>query len=284
MRRRVGSAWAKEQYWSHRFGLTNDSTNEEAMILDQILSGGGHGHLILAGDPLMISKVRSTLPHHLAAKLMDIISSSREHMITNVVAVTLFSLIEYASRESLSTLDELGKEIDADGLAVAGAPACLKALKEGRADTLIMSPIYPPEPGWMCAACGHTDAGGPPPQRCPRCKDCEILAVNIKEVIYRLARKTGCRIELLADSDCLKRLGGIGCLLRYPEPEFLEFPIHEIRIGDGHRAEVRRRFPKQHEAVGIAVGERPQEHAVHDAERWLCWRQSRAPGQSLPLP
>lgn len=219
LRRRVGPVWAKEQYCSHRFGLTNESTNEEVMILDQIMSGGGHGHLILAGDPLMISKVRSTLPHHLAAKLMDIISSSGEHMITNVVAVTLFSLIEYASRESLSTLDELGKEIDADGLAVAGAPACLKVLKEGRADTLIMSPIYPPEPGWMCAACGHTDAGGPPPQRCPRCKDCEILAVNIKEVIYRLARKTRCRIELLADSDCLKRLGGIGCLLRYPEPE-----------------------------------------------------------------
>jgi hypothetical protein len=41
LRRRVGSVWAKEQYRSHRFGLTNDSTNEEAMILDQIMSGGG---------------------------------------------------------------------------------------------------------------------------------------------------------------------------------------------------------------------------------------------------
>jgi len=115
--------------------------------------------MILAGDPAIVARFRSTLPDHLAMELIDIKTKCAEHLITNAVAIGLCSLIKCTSRKSLSITDELEREICANGLVAVGASACLKTLKEGLADALVMSPTYPPEPGWMCAVCGHTEAG-----------------------------------------------------------------------------------------------------------------------------
>ena len=43
-------------------------------------------------------------------------------------------------------------------------------------------------------------------------------------------------------------------------------PVDEVRIGDRHAREVRRRLAEPHQAVGIAVGQRLEENAVDDAE------------------
>jgi stalled ribosome rescue protein Dom34 len=43
--------------------------------------------------------------------------------------------------------------------------------------------------------------------------------VDVKEELVRWAEQARCKIEVVNHSDVLMQLGGVGCLLRYLEPE-----------------------------------------------------------------
>jgi len=57
------------------------------------------------------------------------------------------------------------------------------------------------------------------PDACAYCEGKEIREANIKEEMVRMAKRSGCRIEILNQSEVLTRFGGVGCLLRYVTPD-----------------------------------------------------------------
>ena len=93
LRERVGREWTKEHYQNHRRERTNRFINELIRVLDQLMSAGGYGHLILAGNPRVTSQIRKDLPRHLAAKVVDIVPASEYDRTKDVVAATLVSFI-----------------------------------------------------------------------------------------------------------------------------------------------------------------------------------------------
>jgi len=56
------------------------------------------------------------------------------------------------------------------------------------------------------------------PDACPYCEGGEMREVNTKEEMVRIAERSGCRIEIVNQSEVLTRFGGVGCLLRYITP------------------------------------------------------------------
>jgi peptide subunit release factor 1 (eRF1) len=57
------------------------------------------------------------------------------------------------------------------------------------------------------------------PDACPYCRGGEMREVNTKEEMVRIAERSGCRIEIVNQSEVLTCFGGVGCLLRYITPD-----------------------------------------------------------------
>jgi hypothetical protein len=215
LRRRVGREWTKQHYQSHRAERANRFVNEQIRVLDHLMSSGGYAHLILAGNPRVTAQVKKALPRHLVARLVDIVHASQDDRTSDVVSATLASFIEAEERESVAVVEKLQSEIHRHGLAVAGTAASYQALREGRADILILAKTYDPGAAWTCGRCGVSDVGKPIPNSCVLCGAKAIREFSVKEDMVRIAERVGCKVEVVNQSDVLMQLGGVGCLLRY---------------------------------------------------------------------
>ena len=215
LRQRVGREWTKEHYQSHCRERTNQFLNEQIGILERLMSAGGYGHLILAGNPRVTSQIRKALPRHLVAKVVDIVPASDYDPTSDVVAATLASFLEQEERESALMVDKLQQEISTHGLAVAGTRASLEALRQGQVDVLLLARAYEPDSGWTCGACGAAEVERPAPNVCLQCGARKIQELNVKEELVRIAERIGSGVEVVNHSDVLMRLGDVGCLLRF---------------------------------------------------------------------
>lgn len=216
---RVGREWTREHYQHHRRRRTDRFIKEKVQVLERLMTGGGHTHLILAGSPHLTAGVRNALPEHLATKLIDIVPAAAQARTSDVVAATLASFIEQEERESIDAVALLFREVRRHGLAAVGTRPSLQALLRNQVDMLLIAGAYDPSPGWSCRGCGHVDAQTEAPAQCRTCGRAEPHGVNLKETMVRLAERSGCRIEIVGHSDVLMALGGVGCLLRYLTPE-----------------------------------------------------------------
>ena len=219
LRLRVGSDWTKEHFQDHRRERGKKFIREQIRIADHLMSAGGYGHIIVAGATRMTAEIRQALPKHMKAKLVDVVAASSNDRISDVVAATVQSFLDHEETESLEVVDQLLKQIHPHGLAVAGADACMRALRAGQADILVMAKDYDSDAAWLCLACGSLAAQTHAPGACPQCAAVTVRRFDFKEEMVRLAQQTGCHVEVVEHSDALIQLGGVGCLLRYAAPE-----------------------------------------------------------------
>jgi len=204
------------------------------------MTAGSYDHLILAGDPKMTAMVTRVLPSHVAARLSGVIRKPGRTGARDVVADSIASFVEAENRESHATAEELQRKIRTGGLAVVGTRASYWALKRGQVETLVMSAEYSPRPGWVCRGCRVERTGEHWPKRCPACGSRSLENLGIREAMLRLAEQRGCQVELVRDSTTLRRLGGVGCLLRFrPEQQ------GKTRLQRGWRGSARTPIPAQ---------------------------------------
>lgn len=215
LRERVGREWTKAHYESHRRERTSRFLKEQTDLLESLMVAGGHTHLILAGDPRLTGEIRRALPKSVAAKLVDTIPVASRDKQDDVVAATLATFIEREEQESQAVAARFVQGIRTQGRAVAGATACLDALREQRADMLLLARDLLPAAGWRCAACGVIRIAHQAPAACPECGKKSVRPVDATVELVRLAGQQDCPIEVVDHCDPLMALGGIGCLLRY---------------------------------------------------------------------
>jgi len=188
LRKRVGREWTKRHYQNHRRDRNNRFIKEKIALLEQIARSGGHTHIILAGSPHLVARVRQALPPRLADLVLDIVPATARDRMTDVVESTLSAFLAQEESESQELAERLQQEILRDGLAVAGYEASKDALESGQADTLLL-------------------VSDDDPARSSR-----------REELIRLAHKTAVDIEVVEVSDFLSEVEGVGCLLRYQTP------------------------------------------------------------------
>jgi protein required for attachment to host cells len=182
LRQRVGREWSKEHYQNHRRERSQQFLREKIKLLERLMPDRGYSHLVLAGSPQVMARVRKALPKSLANKVVDVVPASSQDKLVDVVDATLAAFIEQEEKESLALSDELLREIRTGGLAVVGNEEVLAALRKSQADALVISASYD--------------------------------GVD-REDMVRLAEQGGCRVEVVNTSEPLERLGGVGALLRY---------------------------------------------------------------------
>ena len=144
--------------------------------------------LLLAGDADALDAVRQWLPRRAAARLADCIEVPNHLEQREAIDRVRTDLAEVRRVEGRRLAARLVRAMRRGSLAVAGEYATLEALCAGMAHTLVLS-----------ADC---DRSG-------------IVQWDAPIELSRLAWQHGARI-VLADSDELRYLGGVGCLLREP--------------------------------------------------------------------
>jgi len=182
LRQRVGREWSKEHYQNHRRERSQQFVREKIKLLERLLSERGYSHLVLAGPPQVVGRVRRALPKALAEKVVDTVPASSRDKLVDVVDATLASFVEQEEQESLALSDELLREIRTGGLAAIGPDEVLEALEKAQVDALVLAPSY-----------DGTD----------------------REYMVRLAEQAGSQVEVVNGSEALDRLGGVGALLRF---------------------------------------------------------------------
>lgn len=218
LRKRVGREWSKEHYQNHRRNRTQKFIKEKIEILDRLFASEAHTHLMLAGNPRMVTRVRDALPKRLKDKLIDFVPVSGNASTTDIVGVTLSAFADHEQTESIETAGLLLDELRTGGLAVAGTDATLESLERRQVDILVLSESYKGPGGWKCSECKHVGLVPIPPV-CPRCGERTLANVDLKEEMVRTAEQTGATVEIVRSSDLLVDVGGVGCLLMYLTPE-----------------------------------------------------------------
>ncbi len=183
-RDRLLAGVSKAHFQHYRDLQTDHFIKEKIKVLDRLIGAGGHTHLILAGVPRFIARVREHLPKHLAAKVVETIEADRRETLSAVVTDTIEAFLKQEERESQAIVGHLVTALCTSGLAAVGTEQCMKALEWGQADVLVMTKDYDPE---------HRS----------------------KEILVRMAETSGCQVEIVNESPTMTQLGGVGCLLRY---------------------------------------------------------------------
>lgn len=218
LRQRVGREWTKERYQNHRSDRTHKFLKEKIALLDRLFAEEAHTHLVLAGNPRIVARVRDNLPRRLLDRLVDVVPVSGNAPTSDVVNATLSAFAEHEASESVETAGLFLDELRRGGLAVAGTEATLQALARGQVDIIVLSESYVAPSGWKCRSC---DAVGvdEAPTACPRCGERAVAPLNLKEHMTSTAERLGSTVEILRNSDLMLEVGGVGCLLRYLMPE-----------------------------------------------------------------
>jgi len=218
LRQRVGREWTKEHYRNHSQARNCQFINEQVHLLDQVISSGEYRHLILAGDPRTVAQLRKALPKRLSNLVIAAIRASDKDKTSELVSATLAAFERHEEKESLSVVSLLGFEIGTKGAAVKGTQACIHALRNGQAGTLVLSQTHDLGTAKSCRSCNVFPIEEPI-SSCPKCGHDSLRAIDLKEEIVRLAEQNRCDIEIVKSSDAMSAFDGIGCLLRYLTPE-----------------------------------------------------------------
>ncbi len=214
-----------QHYQNHQWDRGERFLKEKIGIIQRVLSAGGRTRLILAGGHEMTARIRKCLPAHLRAALMEFPHPSSSAPEGDLLAATLSSLRNGERQEPLDTVAELVNAIRNGGLGTAGTGAVLDALLHCQVDVLVMDRAYEPGQAWSCRHCGCAAATPSPPERCPGCDSNDLQSDDVKAVMVRLAEEQSLEVEIVEDSDLLRRLGGVGCLLRYARPKQVRMAV-----------------------------------------------------------
>ena len=219
LREHLSKIMTHEHYQNHQWDRGDRFLKEKFGVIERVLAAGGRTHLILAGSAVMTARIRKCLPAHLSATLMELPPPSSSTPTGDILAATLSSFRNGEQQEPFDTVAELVNAIRNGGLGTAGTGAVLDALWHCQVDVLVMDRTYEPGHAWSCRHCGCAAATPSPPERCPGCDSSELQSIDVKAVMIRLAEEQSLEVEFVEESDLLKRLGGVGCLLRYAKPK-----------------------------------------------------------------
>lgn len=219
LRQRVGREWSREHYYNHRRNKTDQFIKEKIAVVEQLMSAGGHTHLILAGNPRLTSQIRKELPKQLQEKLVDTIVASGNDKLADVVTATLSAFIEQEEIESQALAERLRREIYTGGLAVIGTRETYSALQAVQVEAIVMAKDYSPQLGWKCQTCDGSGLTPPERSKCSECKSDLIKPMDLREEMILLAERRGCHVEIVNHSPWLQEAGGVGALLRYLSPQ-----------------------------------------------------------------
>lgn len=205
--------WSATRYQRHEEQVANRNMRAAAEALARFCDGSGCSRLVLAGTEENTARFRDFLPKPMLQTIVGTIAADLNARSSEIVDRSRQAMHEAEEQRERVILDELITLKAKGAAAVTGLDDTLFAIQEGRVITLVVEDGFR-APGYLCPACDYLSAGHG--QSCLFCGD--TRAVPVDDVVERAAHKVlrqGARIEVIADSPVLAKVGHIGALLRY---------------------------------------------------------------------
>jgi peptide subunit release factor 1 (eRF1) len=210
--------WSQMRYQRHLEQYHLQHAKEVADQLEQVVREDNIEHVILAGDEVIIPKLREQFPKAVADKIVDVLSldiNAPEHEILNE---SLAAMREHDLVSDQDKVQQLLDEYRAGGLAVVGSTDTLEALAMGQVEELVIVAQQQNVEGDREDVAILSDAevvepvvGGQDGAVANIEPDSVIVAADL----VARARQTSARITFIEDASLLEEVGGCGALLRY---------------------------------------------------------------------
>ena len=204
--------WSQARYQRRVGNAHQEHVKEVIEHLARIVREDHVGHIILAGDSVVIPLLQEQLPQEMVPMVevmkMDIHASEQD-----VLTATLEKLQEQEVRTAAEKVDRLMNQYRARGLAVIGLHETLEALANGQVEELLISGAieenHPqPEEVEAILAPEIPDAEGGTESEEPR-------QASVPDLLVTKAKQTSATVTFIEDAALLESTGGVGAFLRW---------------------------------------------------------------------
>ena len=182
-RRHSKGGWSQARFQRSIENAQMQHIKEVVETLATIVHAEGIQHVIVAGDDVIVARLRDELPAHLAEKVVDALRLDRAAGEEEIVAETLEALRRKDSETDAVRVAEVIDAWRSRGLGVAGREGTRHALERGQVDELLITAV--PEE-----------------------------AEPSNELVTR-AVQTGASVRIIEDPELLKEHGGVAAALRF---------------------------------------------------------------------
>lgn len=222
-RRTSQGGWSQARYQRHIENIHLHHVKEVIEALNNVVQRDDLDRLVIAGDAVVLPRIREQLPKHLSDIVADEISIATAAPGNDVVAATLDAMRRAASETDREKVDAIIGAYRGGGLGVVGPDAALLALTNGQVDELLMTASLP----------ALRDLGNTPEARLAIANDAGVAApavveaaageaarvgpgkVRLADELVAKARQTGARVTIVQDPALLQPYGGVAARLRY---------------------------------------------------------------------
>jgi len=192
MRRTDAGGWSQARYQRHVDHHVAQHVKDVVDALDDITRTEGIGHVVVAGDDVVVPLVRAQLPKHLEDTIVDVIRLEMTASEPEIKERTLVAMRGATAREDAATVTAALDAQRASGLGAAGVNAVRAALENGQVHELLIS--------------SDVDA--------IKSEDGMPGAEVVEELVTR-ARRTSALVRFVDDRTLLEPVGGVAARLRY---------------------------------------------------------------------
>ncbi|HYO81535.1 MAG TPA: VLRF1 family aeRF1-type release factor, partial [Bryobacteraceae bacterium] len=213
MQRVKVGGWSQARYQRRVENAHQNHAKELVSTLDRVVREESIKHVVLAGDPQIMSVVQTELPKHLAEKVVDVLKLDIKSSDHDVFQATLERMREEDARSDAEKVERLMLAYRSRGLACTGPQDTLEALANGQVDELLISASLETkhteeEPIDAVLAPEVPDSSGGTESDEPR-------QVLLPDLLVTKARQTDARVTFIEDAALLEPVDGVGAFLRW---------------------------------------------------------------------
>jgi hypothetical protein len=206
----------------------------QTLALRRVLSDKSGLALVIAGDEELLPIVEEWLPKRALARTDDLIPVPEYLDINETVEYVRTDRRDRRRLESGLEVSRLIRSMRGRGGAVTGPRATLEALRAGQVETLLLGysegSLRDMPAGFLCNACDEPGARDFDADICIECGGEKLSGRDFLAEVAWLVARNGTNI-VFSDSDELRYLGGVGCLLNQPvETQVMPRPIAHRRL------------------------------------------------------
>ena len=205
--------WSQARYQRRVENAHQNHAKEVVNTLDRIVRDDNIKHVVLAGDPQIMTVLQAEMPKHLTDKVVDVVKLDLKSSDAEVFQATLERMREEDAKTDSEKVERLLRAYRGRGLAVVGHQETLEALANGQVDELLLSASLEQshadeQPIEAILAPEIPDSTGGTESEEPR-------NVLMADLLVTKAKQTDARVTFIQDGALLEEIGGVGAFLRW---------------------------------------------------------------------
>lgn len=212
-RRHSMGGWSQARYQRRIDNIQLLHLKDVVDALETVVRDEAIDRIIVAGDAVIVARLREQLPAALAGKVMDVLRLDRHAGEDDIIDEALAALRRKDAEGDAQRVAEVLDAWRAGGLGVAGPEATLNALQLGQVDELLV--VAAPAALKPVQRLSADAAAAPSMTESPTGDGAQQTQVHLADTLVTKATQTGAAVRIIEDPELLRDHGGVAAALRF---------------------------------------------------------------------